>query len=131
MNDVTKYGEAAIKSVNVMISNEGNNPRDIWDFITSKIFGEGTCSQKKGCPRNTFLALCEEGLVKGVPKGNYTRSKKNKIYALEAVKILKEKPNLMIKPKILWLEVIDEPKAHNGQMDVVIALWENGYIDKE
>ena len=31
-----------------------------------EIFGEGNASQKKGCPRNTFLGLCEEGLrIKG------------------------------------------------------------------
>ncbi|WP_048063136.1 DUF6979 family protein [Methanococcoides burtonii] len=126
---MTKYGEAAIKSADVIISNEGKSPRDIWDLITSDIFGEGTCSQKKGCPRNTFLALCEEGMIKGITKGNYTNSRKNKEYALKAVKILKEKPNLENNPKALWIKVIDEPKIHNGQMDVIIALWKNGYID--
>ncbi|WP_440951695.1 DUF6979 family protein [Methanococcoides sp. FTZ1] len=128
---MTKYGEAAVRSVNAIISNEGKDPRDIWDFVTSEIFGEGTCSQRKGCPRNTFLALCEEGLIKGIKKGNYTRSQKNKEYALKAVKVLKENPNLTKDAKALWREVVDEPKAHNGQMDVVIALWNNGYIDRE
>lgn len=126
---MTKYGEAAVKSANAIISNEGKNPRDIWDLVTSDIFGEGTSSQKKTCPRNAFLALCEEGMLKGILKGNYTSSRKNKEYALKAVKILKERPNLVNHPKALWLEVVDEPKIHNGQMDVIIALWKNGYID--
>lgn len=128
---MTKYGEAAIKSVNAMISNKGNNPADVWYFITSDIFGEGTASQKKGCPRNTFLALCEEGMIKGIPKGNYTRSMKNKEYAIKAINVLKKNPDLVNDSKTLWYEVVDELKSHNGQMDVVIALWKNGYINSE
>lgn len=31
-------------------------------------------SQVKGCTKGTFLGLCEEGLVKGIPKGNYTKT---------------------------------------------------------
>jgi hypothetical protein len=68
-------------------------------------------------------------MLKGILKGNYTSSRKNKEYALKAVEILKERPNLVNNPKALWLEVVDEPKIHNGQMDVIIALWKNGYID--
>lgn len=41
------------------------------------IFGEST-SQRKGCPKGVYLGLCEEGLVKGIPKGKYTKSKKIK-----------------------------------------------------
>lgn len=126
---MTKYGEAAVKSADVIISNEGKNPRDIWVLVTSEIFGEGTSSQQKPCPRNAFLALCEEGLIKGIPKGNYTNSRKNKEYALKAVEILTENPNLANNPKALWLEAVGEPKTHNGQMDVIVTLWKNGYID--
>jgi hypothetical protein len=46
---------------------------------TKEIFGEGTWGQIKGCPKNTFLGLCEEGIVKGVNKGNYLIRKKIKI----------------------------------------------------
>jgi hypothetical protein len=45
-------------------------------------------AQKKGCPRGAFLGLCEEGLVKGIPAGNYTTSKDNKAYAVRAAELL-------------------------------------------
>jgi len=68
-------------------------------------------------------------MVKGVTVGNYTRARLNSKYAVKAVEILKEKPDLVDDYKALWLEVVGEPKAYNQQMDVVISLWKNGYIN--
>ena len=85
-------------------------------------------AQEKGCPKNTFLGLCEEGLVKGIPKGNYTESIKNKDYALEAIKILKASPNKSFTPKELWSKLKLGDKRHNSQMDVILGLWNEGLI---
>ncbi|WP_407282129.1 hypothetical protein V7O61_08590 [Methanolobus sp. WCC1] len=126
-----KYGETAIKAAKAIAANKGENPEDIWNLIASDIFGAGTSSQRKVCPRNAFLGLCEEGLIRGIPKGNYTDSKKNKKYALKAVEILRETSNLVHDKKALWLEVAGESKSHNSQMDVVITLWKNGFIKDE
>jgi hypothetical protein len=57
--------------------------------------------KKKGCPKGTFLGLCEEGLVKGIPKGNYTKSVKNKKYAIKAVTVLKQNKHTTFSPKEL------------------------------
>lgn len=59
----------------------------------------------KGCPKDTFLGLCQCGLIKNVPKGNYTRSKKNLSYALEGVRILKLHPNKFTSSNELWSEI--------------------------
>jgi hypothetical protein len=72
--------------------------------------------------------LCEEGLVKGIAKGNYTKSDKNKSYALKAVEILKSNKNNSFTPKELWDKLELGDKQSNSQMDVVLALWENGLI---
>ena len=77
----------------------------------------------KGCPRNAFLGLCSQGLIKGIPKGNYTTSKKNSKYAKEAVRILREDNSLCDNPNVLWTKIPGAPKTHNGQMNVVCALW--------
>ena len=55
----------------------------------------------KGCPRNAFLGLCSQGLIKGIPKGNYTTSEKNLNYAKEAVRILREDNSLCDNPKCI------------------------------
>jgi len=124
-----KYGTAAIEAVRLYRQGLTKSPQDAWEKATSKIFGWGTSSQRKGCPRNAFLGLCEEGLVRGVEPGDYTRSQKNKSYAVDAVAILQRYPSLAGNHNRLWSKVLaDEHKKHNSQMDVVIALWNAGLI---
>ncbi|QKS59008.1 hypothetical protein HUB98_24225 [Paenibacillus barcinonensis] len=125
-----KYGEAAVKTVNYLNEHKHDDPIKAWNEVTIEIFGEGSSSQKKGCPKNTFLGLSEEGLLEGIPRGIYTKSKKNKGYGLKAVKILGEiDKDKNINQRILWKEVIgDQDIKYNSQMDVVLALWKEGMI---
>ncbi len=128
-----KYGEAAVRTVHYLNEHKHDNPIKAWNEMTIEIFGKGNASQTKGCPKNTFLGLCEEGLLEGIPSGNYTNSKKNKGYGLKAVKILldsnTDKDIKHIKQRTLWKEVIgDQEIKYNSQMDVVLALWNEGMI---
>ncbi|MCW3792949.1 hypothetical protein OM416_15265 [Paenibacillus sp. LS1] len=125
-----KYGEAAVKTVNYLNEHKHDDPIKAWNEVTIQIFGKGSSSQKKGCPENTFLGLCEEGLLEGIPSGIYTNSKKNKGYGLKAVKILGEIDNDKdINQRALWKEVIgDQDIKYNSQMNVVLALWREGMI---
>lgn len=120
-----KYGDAAINAVKLLVSGTVDNPKEAWEIATSEIFGVGTTSQQKSCPQNAFLGLCEEGLVKKIPPGNYTKSKKNKEYAIKAVKILHDMPELKSNPNSLWNKVLetDYKVVPNQQMDVVTSLW--------
>ena len=125
-----KYGETAVEAVNLLNSGRAKSPRDAWDKAAAKIFSESLSisSQGKGCPRDAFLGLCEEGLVKGVAPGNYTSSEKNKEYAVKAVQILKNNPTSSYSQLALWKKVSGGGISHNGQMDVVLSLWKNGLI---
>ena len=101
-------------------------PPTAWDLAAQKTFPVNSTCIKKGCPKNAFLGLCEEGLILGVARGQYTRSELNKTYAVKAVDILKQIGDC--EPKELWLEVLrtlrrDVSKVHNSQMNVVLALW--------
>lgn len=125
------YGKAAVKAVELVESGYVKSPIEAWQKATIEIFGEGT-SQRKVCPRSTFLGLCEEGLIKGIPPDDYTKSKENKEYAIKAVQILREEPALSYDQISLWNRVIeDETKVYNQQMDVVTSLWNNDLIIKE
>jgi hypothetical protein len=67
-------------------------------------------------------------LIKGIPAGNYTTSKDNKAYAVRAAELLIAGTQIWSISQ-QWREVSDDPeKAHNSQMDVVLALWKNGPI---
>jgi hypothetical protein len=119
-----KYGQAAVEAQK-LLTNGIAGPRDAWEISTSQIFGKGTSSQIKGCPKHAFLGLCEEGLVRGVSPGAYASSKenKNKEYAIRAVNILKNNPQHEFKKKELWTKITKDEITHNQQMDVVLALW--------
>ncbi|MDQ0971355.1 hypothetical protein QFZ31_001233 [Neobacillus niacini] len=85
-----KYGQAAIEAVSLLSTNPLLKPRDVWNKATTEIFGNGTSSQLKGCPRSTFLGFCEEGYIKGVSPGNYhLKSTKNKEYGIRVVALIK------------------------------------------
>lgn len=125
----TKYAKAALNAVNLIKTGTIKSPVEAWEKATSDIFGKGSPSQIKSCPRGAFLGLCEEGRVTGIDKGNYTRSLKNKGYATEAIRILEGNPGFTGSPKELWEEVVDSKDiVPNSQMDVVLALWRNNNI---
>ena len=126
---MNNYGKAALRAVQLYATGLYDSPEEAWLKAVSEIFGVGSSSAKKACPKNAFLGLCEEGSVKGIPHGSYTRSEKNKRYALAAVAELKRNPQLVDDPNLLWKIIMaGESKAHNSQMDVVTALWEHELI---
>ena len=87
-------------------------------------------ARKKGCPKSAFLGLCEDGFVKGVPKGNYTKGKLNKAYSVKAAKLLQSKNFESITSKELWSEVMaGEIKTPNSQMEVVLSLAKNNLLN--
>jgi len=128
---MNKYGQAAITAVTLYTSGSVSSPVAAWEIASSELFGVGTPAQKKACPRNAFLGLCESGLVRGVPKGQYTSSQDNKRYVLEAVRMLRSAPADTTDGTRLWeLVMRGERKRHNSQMNVVIALWTSNLIQE-
>ena len=124
----SNYGKAALRAIELIESSKCSSPVSAWEIACAEIWGDGSSSQSKNCPKSTFLGLCEEGLVEGVPKGIYTLSKKNKSYALEAVKLLLEDETLEFQASKLWSMVQKRYLQHNHQMDVVLALWKHDKI---
>ena len=128
------YGVVSLKAADLIRNGQVNDPADAWEIEASKQFGKGSSSQEKSCPKDSFLGLCEDGLIKGVNKGDYTQSVKNKLYAITAIKLLKAKPSLAnLGERGLWKKVLkhlNKPvdKAYNNQMDVVLTLSNNHLI---
>ncbi len=126
-----KYGEVAVRAVDLIHSGKCQAPREAWDQAAASVFPERQrASRSKGCPRSAFLGLCEEGLVSGVPRGHLSAGPDNKEHALQAVRHLRKKPALGdAGAAALWrLVLAGRAKVHNQQMDVVLALWSGGYI---
>jgi hypothetical protein len=124
---MNKYAQVAIRTVKEININ-GRSPIIVWKEQADLIFGHGSSSANKGCPKGAFLGLCENGLIKGIPKGSYTKSIKNKEYAIKAITILKKDPDMANYPKDLWSKVINEEKKPNNQMEIVCELFKAGMI---
>jgi len=125
---VSGYGAVAVAAVK--LAHGGLDPVGAWAKAALAIFPHSPSQQDKGCPKGAFLGLCQEGLVAGVQAGTYTRSADNKGYAIRAIELLASDPSLSESgPKALWDQVMQGvSKSHNGQMDVVLALWRNGLL---
>jgi len=123
---MNQYGKVALKAVELFKSNKEKSPRKAWQKAAEGLLEKESLINKV-CPRSAFLGLCEEELIKGIPSGDYTSSKKNKSYAIEATKILKNnKFRESLTSDELWEKVknkININIAHNSQMDVILSLY--------
>lgn len=127
---INEYGDVAIRAVEKIRDGSAASPRAAWNEATREIFPGRIHRQQKGCPRGAFLGLCDEGLVRGVPAGTYSKSIDNKAYALRAVELLRSVPELAVQGRrALWNRVEAKARSHNSQMDVVLALHQNGLLN--
>jgi len=125
-----KYGQTTLKAIALIRTGICQAPPKAWQRAAQEIFPNSFDSQNKGCTKGAFLGLCQEGLVKGVPQGCYTRSNDNRAYAIQAVNVLRRATNAVgIGASELWTQVMNgRIKKPNSQMDVVLALWHAGEI---
>jgi hypothetical protein len=126
---MSNYGDVAVRAADRFQSEGYLSPRAAWDDAAGELLSTVSL-REKGCPRATFLSLCQAGLVIGIPPGDYTRAQENRDHALEAVGRLAQDPTLAKEtPLFLWRLVTGGggPK-YNQQMDVVLALWRRGLI---
>jgi hypothetical protein len=130
-----KYGSTAVRSV-ARLRGSHESADEAWRAIAEHTFEGAPESRDKACPRQAFLGLCAAGLIRGVSPGTCTETSRspNRSYSVTAVRLLVADPSLAQGSKIgLWRRVLrglgaDPKKKPNEQMDVVLALWEQGLI---
>lgn len=125
---MVKFSQVAIKSIELIIK-EKIDPRQAWQISAEEIFKESPSSIAKNCPRSAFLVLCQEGLINGVPKGNYTNATETKEYILNGLEFIKTDTTLANSPSKLWDKVVNENKVHNQRMHILCDLYKKGYIN--
>lgn len=112
-----QYGKIAARALQLLEICEC--AENAWNNAAMEISGKESIV-KKSCPKNAFL-----GIVEGRPS-------KNAMYAYQAIEIINRmsKEELAsIEPRAFWKQkMFDVPKQYNGQIDVVFALKEKGFI---
>ncbi|QLG09490.1 hypothetical protein HLB42_00960 [Deinococcus sp. D7000] len=93
--------------------------------------GVGTASSRaKGCPRAAFIGLASHGFINGFSARSPGPLNQNAQHALSAYRLYLSDPSLLNRKSDWWQAVAAERqinrKRHNGVLDVVSALIENG-----
>lgn len=124
-----KYGTAAEIAAGLLAEQYTTLPRAAWKSAVGRVFPDSKSSQNKGCPRDSFLALCGMGVVKDVAAGDYTRSIKNKGYVERALDAIRLNPALVTDETSLWRVATNHvEKTPNHQMDVLTTLFRKGFV---
>lgn len=122
----SKYGMIAVQA-----AGGGQGPVQAWEEAAIAMYPGKPASQRKGCPKSVFLGLAAAGEIVSVAPGTYTRSEDNARYAREAMKLIRQNATNAQTPTGLWLKIMSKEeifKVHNGQMDVITALWREGLL---
>jgi len=121
---ISRFGLIALEAVEIYKKQTIKDPRKAWE--------EAAGWKDKGCPRGVFLTLCSEGLIKGIPRGNYgDRLGKNYEHTLQVMKRLDFQATDFKYKKTVWdkLDIPNKP-SHNGHIDVIHALYEKDMLSK-
>lgn len=124
------FGEVAVRATNLVSTGVCGSAPEAWAKAAEAVFPHSRSLREKSCPRGAYLGLCSEGLVAGVTSDECTRARYNRGYAVRAVQLLDAEPELAEGgPLALWERVQGgSTKAHNSQMDVVLALHRHGLL---
>ena len=122
-----QYGRVAVQATRLLAGGD-LSASAAWDTAAARITAS-QASRDKGCPRGAFLGLCEAGLIAGAEQPAGDAGGLNGEYAVRAARALRANPDLQYDRVELWRQAcLNSRKAHNGQMDVVVGLWQAGYL---
>jgi len=125
---MAKYGKIAVQAVRLYTNGKASSIVDAWEIVARETLSTES-TQRKSCPRTTFLGVCESGIVVGVPAGEYnTMLTSNKQYGMKAIALLRRNPQFANDQTLLWEKIGNAAIKPNSQMDVITALWANGLI---
>ena len=122
-----RYGEAALLAARQAAA-ANLRPARSWEQAMEKLYATSPVAQKLASPRTAFLALCEAGLVKGIPAGEYADVKDKRAYAARAVALLVEGAQRWSLSELWHAVTGGDGTKHGSQMDIVLALWNNDLI---
>ena len=97
--------------------------KNIWEESCIE-YGKKDSIVKKGCPKNAFIGILKE-LNLNIQWEE--KESKNAYYSRIGINILKNNRDKKYTKQELWKEILKElkieKKSHNGQVDVILALW--------
>lgn len=128
--DYKQYGNIAVQVVNVY--KDGDDIIELWNLAFSKGKNKARSAGQKNCPLNIFIALCQMGVVKGLPSTIYPnkRNVKSKKQAKKLLDIMIDNPNLTASKAygLYKKEDVTAPKEQSRNAHVVFALLKENLL---
>src|SRR5262249_3329650 len=123
------YGELAVDVARRCAAEPTRSLASTWHEMAERAFPTKPSKWTKGCPKSSFLGLCEDGFVDQIPTGSYTSSIKNKGYAITAAIELCERKGVPDDWAEWWrIATHGSGISQNHQLEVVSALWRKGLL---
>lgn len=122
MRPLNQYSYVAYDAYNYIIEKR-MEPADAWDLAAEAII-KSESGRKKGCPRVTFIGLCNGGHLKNLSKADDINSK-NYEYARYSIEVWKANPDMSRDD--MWKKVQEKfntTASHQGQLDVALGVRE-------
>lgn len=127
---MARYGDVAVGATGLIVK-QRMAPRSAWSQEAARLNPGSGAAARKCCPRTTYLTLCGEGYVRGVPAGQYAHGRENADHAIALARLLLEDSCLLDAPAAeLWNRAGGLRKSQNGQVAVVVALVRAGLLRK-
>ena len=121
------YGRAAIGAARTLSRGTPSDPEKAWDRAIARETNSSE-SRRKSCPRGAFLELCAAGVIPGCPSRSSLLRGSNGEYAVRILEAIRADEELLSDRERLWRLAAGRGKQENGQVDVVVSLWNDGLI---
>ncbi len=123
------YGRAAITAAGMLKQGSPSNQEAAWDRSIARET-KSSESRRKSCPRGAFLELCSAGVIEGCQAQRSLSLGANGEYAIRILKAIRADEELVSDRERLWSTAVRRAKKReNGQVDVVVSLWNEGLIE--
>jgi hypothetical protein len=120
------YGDVAIQAVGLLKSNSSFEPESAWNKSLTHLK-----KPRKGCPKNIFILLCSNGLIKGISKSNHdNRIRENRDNLLTILRKLDFENTDFRYYSTVWRD-LGINKGHQGEIDILYALYQEDLLHFE
>jgi len=122
-----EWGEIAVHAAEIIEDGAVSDPLAAWENAVQDMGMPSSRAPQASLARDTFLWLCETGVVYGVTPCGYTASGKVKQCVQDALKQIRVNPLVADHPDQLKKKTQTDD-ASKSMIDVILALWDNGLI---
>lgn len=112
------YGE-----ISVQVTKLYSKDDDIYE-LWEKEHGKQSDKKTKSCPRSVFIALCELGYIKHIPKNKYSKRNvsESKKHANNLIYLMKANP------KVSLSELRKQKSGEQSRASVIYSLFREGLL---